>query len=90
MELTAIVEELKLIRYWYLLEGRELTINSDHKPIADALLSEAARDNARQSRQFASISEYTADIPNLPGSSYIAANALSGREVRSIFLQSSY
>ena len=48
-ELTAIVKALKHFRYF--LEGRESTIDLDHKPIIDALLSEADRDNARQARQ---------------------------------------
>ena len=59
-ELTVIVKALKHFRYF--LEGREFTIYTDHKPVVDALLSEADRGNARQARQLAYVSEYTTDI----------------------------
>ena len=87
-ELTAIVKALKRFRYF--LESREFTIYTDHKPIIDALLSEADRDNARQARQLAYVSEYTADIQHLSGTSNIVADALSRSKINSIFEQSSY
>ena len=46
-ELTAIVMALKHFRYF--LEAREFTIYTDHKPIVNALHSEADREKARQS-----------------------------------------
>ena len=87
-ELTAIVKALK--HFGYFLEGRKFTIYTDHKLIIDALLSEADRDNARQARQLAYVSEYTTDIQHLSGTSNIVANALSRGEINSIFQQSSY
>ena len=96
-ELTAIVKALKHIRYF--LESREFTIYTDYKPIIEALLSEADRDNARQARQLAYISEYTADVQHLSGTSNIVADALfmlkkglllTRNEINSIFQQSSY
>ena len=86
-ELTAIVKALKHFRYF--LEGREFTIYTDHKPIIDALLSEADRDNARQARQLAYVSEYTTDIQHLSGTSNIVADALPRNEINPIFQQSS-
>ena len=87
-ELTAIVKAMKHFRYF--LEGREFTIYTDHKPIIDALLSEADRDNAGQARQLAYVSEYTTQIQHLSGTSNIVADALSRNEINSIFQQSSY
>ena len=50
---------------------------TDHKPLLDALLSEADPGNARQARQFAYVSKYTTDIEHLSGTSNIVADALS-------------
>ena len=46
---------------------------SDHKPLLDALLSEADPANARQARQFAYVIKYTTDIEHLSGTSNIVA-----------------
>ena len=48
----------------------------------------ADRDNARQARQFAYVSEYTTDIQHLSGTSNIVADALSERKINSVFHQS--
>ena len=62
-ELTAIVKALKYFTHF--LKSREFTIYTDHKPLIDALLSEADLDNARQARQLAYVSDYTTDIQHL-------------------------
>ena len=85
-ELTAIVMALKHFRY--ILESRNFTIYTDHKPIVAALNSESDRENARQARQLAYISEFTTDVRDLPGTSNIVADALSRQEINTIFKQS--
>ena len=87
-ELTGIVKALK--QYRYFLESREFAIYTDHKPIIDALLSEADHDNACQAHQLTYVSKYTTDIQHLSGTSNIVADALSRSNINSIFQQSSY
>ena len=74
-ELTAIVMALK--HFCYFLALRNFTIYTDHKPIVAALNSESDRENARQARQLAYISEFTTDVRDLPGTSNIVADTLS-------------
>ena len=85
-ELTAIVMALKNFRYF--VEACEFTIYTDHKPIVNALQSDADRENAWQARHLAHISEYTTDVQHLPGSSNIVADALSCQQVNAIFRHS--
>ena len=77
--MTAVVIASKHFRYF--LEAREFAIFADHKPIVNALESEADRENARQARHLAYISQYNTDIQHLPGSSYIAADPLSRQQM---------
>ena len=74
-DLTAIVMALK--HFCYFLALRNFTIYTDHKPIVAALNSESDRENARQARQLAYISEFTTDVRDLPGTSNIVADTLS-------------
>ena len=87
-ELTAIVMALKHFRY--VLESRNFTIYTDHKPIVAALNSESDRENARQARQLAYINEFTTDVRHLPGTSNIlvVADTLSRQEINTIFKHS--
>ena len=79
---------MALKHFRYFLEAREFTIYTDHKPIVNALHSEADRENARQARHLAYISEYTTDVQHLPGSSNIVADALSRQQVNAVFQHS--
>ena len=85
-ELTVIVMTLKHFRYF--LESRNFTIYTDHKPIVAAFNSESDRENARQARQLAYISEFTTDVRHIPGTSNIVADTLSRQEISTIFKQS--
>ena len=85
-ELTAIVMALKHFRY--ILESRNFTIYTDHKPIVAALNYESDRENARQARQLAYISEFTTDVRHLPGTSNIVDDTLSRQEINAIFKHS--
>ena len=85
-ELTAIVMALKHFRYF--LESQNFTIYTDQKPIVAALNSESDRENARQARQLAYISEFTTDVRHLPGTSNIVANILSRQEINTFFKHS--
>ena len=73
-ELTAILMALKHFRYY--LKSRNFTIYTDQKPIVAVIQSEADRENTRQVRQLAYISEFTTDIRHLPSTSNVVADAL--------------
>ena len=77
---------MALKHFRYFVEACEFTIYTDHKPIVNALQSDAYRENAKQARHLAYISEYTTDVQHLPGSSNIVADALSRHQVNAVFL----
>ena len=61
----------------YFLESRNFTVYTDENSIVAAIQSKADRENARQARQLAYISEFTTNIRHLLGASNVVANALS-------------
>jgi len=74
-ELLAIFAAIKHFRG--LVEGRNFTIFTDHKPITTALSRSSPPDSARQQRQLAFIAEFTNNIQHVAGSSNVVADALS-------------
>ena len=59
------------------IEGRELIIFTDHKPLTFAMNKSAKVTNQRQARQLDFISQYTTDIRHIPGDENSVADALS-------------
>ena len=76
-ELLAIYVAIR--RLCHFLEGRPLTVFTDHKPLTFALSSTRFR-SPRQSRHLSFVSEFTNDIQHVSGSSNVVAEALSRPE----------
>ena len=74
-ELLAAYSAIRHFRF--LLEGRQFTLFTDHKPLTHALFRVSPPWSARQQRQLSYISEFTSSIQHLPGSDNIVADALS-------------
>ncbi|BHF68050.1 hypothetical protein SprV_0301108000 [Sparganum proliferum] len=68
---------LAVRHFRHLLEGREFTIFTDHKPLTFALRSRTDKLNPREIRQLDYISQFTSDIRHIDGSRNEVADALS-------------
>jgi hypothetical protein len=64
-ELLACVSGFRHFRH--MLEGRQFTIFTDHKPLTYALSRNSDPWSARQARQLSYLAEYTADIRHIAG-----------------------
>lgn len=73
-ELLAIYLALK--HFQYMVEGRELCIYTDHKPLITSLNSKTVR-SPRQERHLDFISQFTSDIRHVKGPENIVADSLS-------------
>ena len=73
-ELLAIFRGVKHFRNY--IEGREITIYTDHKPIVGAI-SKRQRDLDRETRQLMYISQFTTNIKHISGEQNKVADALS-------------
>ena len=60
-----------------MLEGRDFTIFTDHKPLTHALFRTSPPWSARQQRQLAYLAEFTSSIIHVPGKENLVADALS-------------
>ena len=74
-ELLAIYASIKKFRY--LVEGREFTVFTDHKPITFAFVKNSMECSPRQTRHLQFISEFTTDIQFIAGRENIVADAMS-------------
>jgi len=74
-ELLACVEAIRHFRY--MLEGRQFTLFTDHKPLTFALHKVSEPWSARQSRHLSFVAEYTSDIQHVPGADNVVADTLS-------------
>ena len=63
--------------FCFLLEAREFTLFTNHKPLTHTLFRSSPPWSARQTRPLAYISEFTSDIVHGPGSENVAADTLS-------------
>ena len=80
-ELLAIYLSIK--HFKFMLEGRNFTIFTDHKPIISALRSLSDK-TPKQVRQLCYIAEYTCDIRHVPGKNNVVADTLSRPNVNTI------
>ena len=76
-ELLAIYLSIRHFRH--LLEGREFTVYTDHKPLTFAFKSRPDRYSPREIRHLDFISQYTTDIRHISGRDNVVADALSRR-----------
>nr|CAX83701.1 pol polyprotei [Schistosoma japonicum] len=78
-ELLAIYLTIKHFRH--MLEGREFTVYTDHKPLTNALKAKADKYSPREVRHLDYISQFTSDIRHVKGQDNQAADALSRLEM---------
>ncbi|GFW18912.1 hypothetical protein TNCV_5133651 [Trichonephila clavipes] len=74
-ELLAICSAIRHFRY--MLEARDFTVFTDHKPLTYAFRQKSDKCSPRQIRQLDFISQFTTNIVHIPGSDNIAADVLS-------------
>lgn len=84
-ELLAIF--LAIHHFKYLLEGREFTIFTDHKPLTYAFDKKPDQGSPRQQTQLQFIAQFSTDIQHIAGEDNIPADCLS-RSVDAIQIQS--
>ena len=61
----------------FMLEGREFTIFTDHKPLTHALFRSSPPWSAHQQRHLSYLAEFTSSIVHVPGKENVVADALS-------------
>ncbi|GFV22968.1 transposon Tf2-6 polyprotein [Trichonephila clavipes] len=74
-ELLAFYSAIRHFRY--MLEARDFTVFTDHKPLTYAFRQKSDKCSPRQIRQLDFISQFTTNIVHIPGSDNIAADVLS-------------
>ena len=87
-ELLAVYISVRHFRH--LLEGRSFTIQTDHKPLVNALVKSGEPWSARQQRHLSAIAEYNCVMEYVPGKKNPVADALSRVEINSVHLGISY
>lgn len=80
-ELLAIYLSIKHFRH--ILEGRNFTVFTDHRPLVFALHTKSDRYNPRDYRQLDFISQFTTDIRHIAGNDNIVADTLSRASLHS-------
>ena len=63
--------------FGFMLEGREFTIFTDHKPLTHALFRSSPPWSARQQRHLAYLAEFTSSIVHVPDKENVVPDALS-------------
>jgi hypothetical protein len=74
-----------VIHFQHLLDGRHVTLFTDHKPLVQAFHSHRDPKTPRQQRHLSTISEFIEEVVHIDGSNNIVADALS-RSINSISL----
>jgi hypothetical protein len=68
---------LTIRHFRFLLEGRQFTLLTDHKPLVASMTRVTPPQSARQQRHLAFVSEFTTDLRHTPGAENVVADALS-------------
>ncbi|KMQ86204.1 pol polyprotein [Lasius niger] len=74
-ELLAVYTAVKHFRH--MIEGRQFTVYTDHKPITYAFNQDPLRSSPRQARHLEYIGQFTTDIQHITGKENVVADALS-------------
>ena len=74
-ELLAAFSSVRHFRF--MLQGREFTVFTDHKPLTHALFRRSPPWSARQQRHLAYLAEFTSSIVHIPGKENVVADAIS-------------
>ena len=61
----------------YMLEGRQFSVYTDHKPVVHAMSKATELQSARQQRHLSAISEFSTDIRHISGKKNVVADCLS-------------
>ncbi|CAM1292350.1 Uncharacterised protein r2_g155 [Pycnogonum litorale] len=80
-ELLAAYLAVLKFRHW--IEGRQITLFTDHKPLASSFRSHKEAKTDKQQRYWTVISEYVSDVQYVRGSDNVVADCLS-RSVNSV------
>ncbi|BHF84038.1 hypothetical protein SprV_0902718800 [Sparganum proliferum] len=81
-ELLAIYLAIRHFRH--LLEGRDFSVHTDHKPLTYALKTKPDRYSPREVRHLDYISQFTADIRYVRGGDNVVADALSPPDINTL------
>ncbi|BHF82504.1 hypothetical protein SprV_0802564200 [Sparganum proliferum] len=81
-ELHAIYLAIRHFRH--LLEGRDFSVHTDHKPLTYALKAKPDRYSSREVRHLDYISLFTADIRYVRGSDNVVADAISRPDINTL------
>ena len=81
-ELSSVYATIRHFRHN--LEGRNFSVNTDHKPLAYVMTSVTERLSLRQTKHLAFIAEFTTDIRYVKGETHFVADALSRPSVSAI------
>ena len=81
-ELLAVYLSIRQFRH--MVEGREFSVFTDHKPLTRALSSRGTQHSPRQVRQLEFISQFTSDIQHVKGTHNPVADALSRIEIHAL------
>nr|VZI25624.1 unnamed protein product [Spirometra erinaceieuropaei] len=81
-ELLAI--HLAIRHFRHLLEGRDFSVHTDHKPLTYALKAKPDRYSPREVRHLDYISQFTAVVRYIRGSDNVVANALSRPDINTL------
>jgi hypothetical protein len=68
---------LTIRHFRFLLEGRQFTLLTDHKPLVASMTRVTPPQSVRQQGHLALVSEFTTDLRHTPGSENMLADALS-------------
>lgn len=74
-ELLAVYLAVRHFRY--AIEGREIIIYTDHKPLVNAIGSSTDRHSPRETRQLDYVAQFSTDVRHVPGRENQAPDALS-------------
>ena len=77
---------LSVKHFRHMLEGRNFTLFTDHKPLTYALKSKPDRHSPREIRHLDFVSQFTSDIRHVSGKDNIPADALSRIHIDSLSL----
>ncbi|BHF82425.1 hypothetical protein SprV_0802556300 [Sparganum proliferum] len=75
---------LAIHHFRHLLEGRDFSVHTDHKPLTYALKAKPDRFSPREVRHLNYISQFTADIRYVRGSDNVVADALSRPDINTL------
>ena len=81
---------LSIRHFRYMLEGRNFSVFTDHKPLVDAMFKMSDPWSARQQRQLSFISEFTTDIQHISGKDHVVADCLSRASINNSTLGVDY